>query len=456
MIRHPRLSLAATILVALVVQRVWTASAAAQAPAPQPESAEPSTPRASADEAVALEALVANATHDIEEVTEPSLRLSGFADFSATSNFHDSTNLNGANEGHGAQFLVGNLNLYVDADLTAGWHSMIEVRYTYLPNGGINFGGGEISRTSTQTGDYIDNGRPLRWGTIIIERAFLEYTIHSLLTIRVGHFITPMGIWNVDHGSPTVVSVRRPYIINEGLIPTAQTGFELYGSRTIHRWTLGYHFTVSNGRGPTDTHLDLDHDKGLGGRLFGRLEALGSLTLGASVYRGRATYAGIGLDPSSMKLTKNITSQFDEVGYGMDLQWEWEGLLLQTEVLGNDVVYTRDGRPSPTPPTGNPGLVPDSRRWGMYLLAGYRLPWLGIMPYVLYERTESGTTVPVLGSPIVGKTTGLRVGLNIRPTSNVTLKAEWAYADLPGTADSPFPAPGSEMDYANFQAAWSF
>lgn len=67
-------------------------------------------------------------------------------------------------------------------------------------------------------------------GRIQIERAWLEYSAHSLLTIRAGQGLTPVGIWNVDRGTPTIIPPSRPYVIGIGMFPTRQTGFELYGS----------------------------------------------------------------------------------------------------------------------------------------------------------------------------------------------------------------------------------
>jgi len=43
--------------------------------------------------------------------------------------------------------------------------------------------------------------------------------------------------------------------------------------------------TLSTGRGPVE-YQDFDHDKALGGRLYLKTDAVGSLTVGASAYRG--------------------------------------------------------------------------------------------------------------------------------------------------------------------------
>src|SRR6185436_18919189 len=109
-------------------------------------------------------------------------------------------------------FAVGHLNAYAGSELGDNWRWLSEVRFMYLPHGSVAsadaYAG--VARTNTSVTDYTEQFRPVRWGGISIERAWLERTFHPLLSIRLGHFLTPYGIWNVDHGAPVIIPVTRP------------------------------------------------------------------------------------------------------------------------------------------------------------------------------------------------------------------------------------------------------
>lgn len=117
-------------------------------------------------------------------------------------------------------FSGGNLNIYVSKNLTKEWRFFGEVRFLYLPNGAEAHDG---TITVTSAGDPNDFARTVSWGGILIERAYAEYDVNNYLTIRAGHFLTPYGIWNTDHGSPTIIAAYRPYTIGEQYFPEHQT-----------------------------------------------------------------------------------------------------------------------------------------------------------------------------------------------------------------------------------------
>ncbi|HKO51493.1 MAG TPA: hypothetical protein VJV79_27480, partial [Polyangiaceae bacterium] len=307
-------------------------------------------------------------------------------------------------------------------------------------------------RTDTTVGDYTDLGRPVKWGGISIQRAWLEHTFHPALTVRVGAFLTPYGIWNVDHGSPVIIGVRRPYIIGESLFPEHQTGAEIYGAWNFGPSQVGYHLTLSNGRGPIDSYQDLDSNKAIGGRLIFKHDSSswGTLTVGASGYKGTYTDSTHVLTPSStgkLVATNPISAQYKELSLAADVKWELGGAVVQGEFVMNDRAYPDNLRPPLYPVAGGPpGVTPDNRRYGVYGIAGYRFPFLGTMPFWGAEYYDVG--VYAFTGP-VGATFG---GLNVRPTARVVLKAQYTYSWF-----SKWQGPDlGHFSGLDLQAAWSF
>ena len=376
---------------------------------------------------------------------EHHLDIYGFADFTYDHNLGEANPFAPYNS-----FAVGNFNVYLASQLGAGFRSLAEVRFTYLPHGdmgGITTGAtGE--RTDTTAADYTDLGRPIRWGGVVIERAWLEYTAHPLLTIRGGHWLTPYGIWNVDHGSPVIVGTRRPFIVGEALFPASQTGLEIYGTHGFSELQLGYHLTLSNGRGPIDKYQDLNANKAIGGRLFAVLDSsFGTLSLGLSGYRGDYTDRQLEftIGPDGPVMASPRTQDYDELSYAADLKWEYAGLWLQSEAIVNEIAYEDGFRPTALTTEGPPGFVPDYRRFGWYGLIGYRFDFLGLMPFAGSEYYYTG------GGNVLPTSAAVFTGLNARPTARVVLKVQHTYAWFPGSELDIDPYSGLSA-----QAAWSF
>lgn len=404
------------------------------------------TPEAGSDAAAAAT--------DAEEVpeelsSESSSRINiyGFSDVTFASLLSDKKS-SGSSTGYGPNptFFVGNLNVYLDTDLGKNFRSLIELRFTYLPDGAVltdplTF---QASRVSSAYPDYTDFGRTKKVGGVIIERAWVEYAAHPLFNIRVGQWLTPYGIWNVDHGSPVYLGITRPYIVGSEWLPQRQTGIETYGSYGVGDTQVGYHLTLSNGRGPVDSYMDLDKNKGVGWRLWLRQDTpYGVIQAGTSGYRGRYTDATqtSGLENGAFVTTWPVTSQYDEVGLAADLKYTWGGFLFQTEYIRRDMRYTDNVRPV----SGAGTWTPDNRTWGFYFQTGYRLPWFGIMPFFGYEYDRLGKTGFIYEAcDIVG-------GLNIRPTDRIVLKVVGLHVWMPYLKEKSY-----DLDQLMAQVAWSF
>jgi hypothetical protein len=377
------------------------------------------------------------------------LTLYGFADFTFTAVLNDSDTWKNivANE---PTFAVGNINLYLNAQLYEDWRSLIEVRLLYLPHGSFVFGrDGRADRVDTRARDPAEFQRELRWGGIEIERAWLEWQLHPLLTVRGGQWLTPYGIWNVDHGSPTIIAVKRPFVVGEELFPERQTGIELLGSAAIlDDVTLRYHATVSNGRGPISAYRDLDSNKALGGRLALELKAIGPLAIGGSAYRGTYTDRAneVAIIPGvRLETNQPISVQYEEFALAADVKWEPGPLLVQGEIIQTERAYVDPYRAFED--VGGAFLA-DRRNFGAYALLGYRTDFFGLMPYVLGEYYNFA------GSALFSPATTVAAGINVRPKPRIVFKAQYFYASF---AEATTPTQITEpLHMLESQVAWAF
>jgi len=349
-------------------------------------------------------------------------------------------------------FAVGNFNLYLSSNLGDNWRALGEVRFMYLPNGATttNTASGEITRTDTTVLDYAGFEQPIHWGAIRIERVWVEHEFSTLFKLQVGAFLTPYGIWNVDHGSPAIVGIRAPLAVVSELFPAHQTGLQLYGNTFFDPFEVGYHVTLSNGRGPVE-YQDFDDDKALGGRLYLKTDAVGSLTVGASAYRGgyydrSAKY--VVQQNGSVDQEYTTKSKYREFSFGTDIKWLWKRLLVQGEFIMNEASFEDGGRPRVDALKPPQGFQPDYRRWGAYGLIGYRTHILQTMPYAIVQYVYAPN------DPVMPPVLGGQLGLNIRPTPAVVLKLELSLTHFSGpgsTGLGNFP-----LRFLATQVAWAF
>jgi opacity protein-like surface antigen len=405
-------------------------------------------------EPVANEVPVSDDAAALQSDEDAPIQIYGFADFSYRQLFGGKSTPYAMFLNREPSFFVGNANIYFSSKLSSRWRSLMEVRFTYLPNGTpvLSMQTASAPRIDNQQEDYTDFARPRPVGGIMLERVQLEYTVNSYLAFTLGQWLSPYGIWVVDHGSPVIIGVFRPFIIGSQLIPERQIGVMASGEVPIGDDTLvSYALGLSNGRSDFVAYEDLDGNKAVTARvaLITR-ELLGDLQIGATFYRGRDTTGENHISTSADSMTSylRVASQYDEVTYACDVRWLYEGLHLQTEWLLNDRRYTATGRPR----SFGGGLSPDRRNWGGYGMLGYRTPWLTLMPYVKAEYSPE-PTAQALG--FASKIVIYSAGLNVRPVAKVVFKAEYDYGHFTGNDVLPTLA-GQKISTFNLQAAWAF
>jgi len=429
--------IAGAVLLAVTASTAYAQPSPAAPPAESHDAAMANAADAAA-EAAAI-AATPGAAHPADDVdlTELGLDASGGAIFDDKLNIYGFADMSwqrqwgGPNAITQQSFVSGKLNLYFAKAFTPKWRFLAEIRFMYAPNGSAadtgTAGPSTAPPTNTTVADTTDFNHPLTWGGIAIQRAYVDYALDTLLTIRAGHFLTPYGIWNVDHGSPAIISAYAPHIISEALFPEAQTGLELYGSALVGDYQVGYYATLSNGRSPVEPTQDLDHRVALGGRLEFEAPWAGTFKVGVSAYGGRATEIVTqapplppGAPPDPTAPTVPYQWSYNEHDYAADVQWDHGGLHLQAEYI----YHHRD-------PAGDI-VTPSSQgtNQGYYVFAGYRFDRLwNVMPFSYYESWS-----PLGGAVNIKEING---GFNFRPTPAVVLKA--MMSDVWGGSASPGP-----------------
>ena len=333
-------------------------------------------------------------------------------------------------------FAIGNFNLYLDMHTERSWRFLGEVRFTLAPMGTEDNKvarqiGAPFARTDT---NVQEPGNPenfnLRWSGIVLERAHVEYTARDWLKVRGGIFLTPYGIWNVDHGSPVVIPARVPFVIRTQIFPERQAGLHVSGNLFPSGVNLGYVLTLSNGRGLTALYQDLDENKAFGGRLYLGNEGDVTWRVGASWYTG--TFTNTTKQYSSvlgvLRQDERITERYLEANVAFDGRVTFDplwGLDLRFEYIRGTRQYSDRYRPNTPASCADPSCPkrPDSVSYGLYGLASFELPikLARLRPYFLLEYTPQ-TDIDITDDVLV-----TYAGLNWRITPRAVLKTEYVW-----------------------------
>jgi hypothetical protein len=389
------------------------------------------------------EAEVAALSNGQEEAApkEPPLSIYGFADMGVQHVWLDKGSLiANVAPSNSTSFVIGNVNLYFDAQPIENWRGLIEVRFTNAPLGDtLTYGGiaGKYQRKDTFSYDphaTVGNG-PMWAGAVVLERAWIEWNQHQLFKLRLGNWFTPFGIWNADHGSPTLIATALPQFIVQRFIPIRQTGLMGYGNTFLGEWELGYILTFSNGRQEL-SNFNFEDKFGYGGRLYLRRET-GPLnsTFGVSYFTGTTSDRSVDLvNINPVTFATPTTWEYNEHVLGADVSVDIDSTRIRTEAMVRRQTYTRGLRPPANP--NAPGVAVKADRWqyNAYVLVAHQLPWAGLEPLVRVELLEGPDLLADGAFAYWG-------GLNIHFNPAVQLKTEagqvmffdWLY-DQPGDA----------------------
>jgi len=163
-------------------------------------------------------------------------------------------------------------------------------------------------------------------GTILMEQVYIERVFMPELKIRAGRFITPAGIWLVNHYSPFTLTQVKPQHITK-IFPEFLDGAMMSGAFSLNDLVLAYHIFGANGEGNTGS-FDSNPDKTVGGRLSLLFPSFYNLKVGVS----------------SLTDVLNDKDAASKTASGVDLQFRVGPFKVQGEYAAGD--YSDSADPS--------------------------------------------------------------------------------------------------------------
>lgn len=401
---------------------------AAQAPVTDPVKQELAALRAEIDALKAKQEeaeMAALLSAEPAEVEEDTYRIYGFMDMGAQYYAVDKSSLVGAVfDTNALTFVTGNIDLYFDFTPIEDWRALAEVRFTNAPQGNVvNYGGlaGEFERTNTEQFDPHGTApnAPMWGGYTVIEQAWIEWGRYQAFKLRVGSWFTPFGIWNVDHGSPTLISMAMPQFMQQKWMPLRQTGVQALGSFFSGETEIAYRAWVSNGR-TEDNPFDYDNEKSFGARVFVRRDTgETNFQIGATYHHGVVQDKVVNLaEFAPLKFETGSTWEYTENLGGLDVSVDLGDTRIRSEGIVSRIAYT-EGKQESVGGLSPAAIQPDKYRLGAYLLVAHQLPWYGLEPYLFAEVNQQpwlvadGLLMP-------------SVGLNVRFNPSALLKLQYA------------------------------
>jgi hypothetical protein len=339
-------------------------------------------------------------------------------------------------------FSLQNLNLYFVFFPYKGFTVFSEIRFMFSPTGKQEYSPVYNVYTPFDNSITDSQGYSFRYGSIYIERAYIEWNTYEFFKVRAGRMLTPYGIWSQEHGAPVVTSIRVPALVNPlgGLtagVPPAVTGFEVFGTLAHHKsgFMFDYAMYVGNNWTESEPINDFTADrKAFGGYINFRMPTIANrldFEVGLSAYSGQRKNEAYRyyMMYSSAALKFNTVNQMDTI-WSMHFKISLGNLpakgtfIVQGESMKQYVRQKNTGAiivANKEPMKITPGYSNDYFQYFSYIQAEYQfLGW--ITPYFryeyLYNQNANQWLVYRSGDIFIA-------GMNIKPVPILVLKFEF-------------------------------
>lgn len=286
------------------------------------------------------------------------------------------------------------------------------------------------------------------WGSFSVERATFTVNLNQYLNFSTGKFITPAGIWNVDHGSPVIMTILQPTeYSHDEIYPKSQLGIMADGKFFIGDADLKYSVYLSSGR--DNQTLSEPQDVSVGGQFRLGLPLLDEFNFGLSGYTGKVDTklrtqitTMIFTDPtdfskvtSKSEFVDKTLIEYRENVYGCDLRLRKWRTTIQSEFNYQHI---------------NDFLKKDATSGilGTYVMGSVdavKTDNLKITPYAYYERVKYFDPIDNPNNNGMVTSKGYHKfmgGINLQAFSNYGIKLEYNFTRI----DMPNPDPDKLAD----------
>ena len=347
-------------------------------------------------------------------------------------------------EGSGAKDRETGLPVHGFADVGAGWSSKGDPSRLR----GFNAGTMDLYLTP-QIGDRVKSLVELVFEydsagglAVDLERLQLGYTVSDALTVWLGRFHSPFGVWNTwyHHGAQLQTSIFRPRMVDfedrGGFLPAHAVGAWATGKTSLGPGKITYDAYLTNGPSVRERTLrfggftDNDSNKLLGFNLgYEPGGALSGLVVGV---HGFGANAGV-YDPNGAVLSKSRLRMFG--GYfGFDTD-HWDAIGEYYRFANADLGHGARH-------TSSAGFVQVGRHLGAWT------------PFVRYERAALDSNDPFFASQKAGRSyRRTSLGLRYDIDSRSALKIELSNTREPAVVQVDENGASAPLDGASYRRA---